>query len=489
MKKTLKLVGIFMAILTVGFAGGISVYTLFQKNKTYHIYDLRIVEPVEGASSYIYLDPDYDYTAIKNTEVYMNSEKEDMLGIAVYSNTSDNRKDVKIKSSDTSVAEIVYKEGKCFVKYKKAGVATITASIDKVEDTFDLYVYNKSADVFEVYDDYYYGKYASINSNKIVAYADDITYKYNFVVNSSFSENDDDEVNCQMLRVDQSSVNSEVFEKVQIDPASQKLIVQCKSSFSDTLIAQQKHFEDELIAIQSFYYSSEGDLKPNNKPYYVNVHIIADTPEFLQIEMSATPDFEDSFIFMDTKDFSDASEDDILADIDEFLLYQKAEQYLSENGENSTYNMFLTDKVSEVYMKFRKVYTNGDIVYLNPLTEIEDNPFDIDCDDGYLTVSQNSEYYTLKINRDYFESGEIIARSFNIKLTLNDFVNFYSNFKIEFKEFNANNLALFYDYDKDTGVFTYKYWDTRTSYNNEICNTSGQIVGFGGIEIDYSVFD
>ena len=309
MKKTLKLVGIFVAILTIGFAGGLSVYSLFQKNKTYHIYDLRIVEPVEGTSSYVYLDPDYDYTPIKNTEVYMNSEEEDYLGIAIYSSTSDNRKDVEIESSNPDVAEIVYKEGKCYIKYKKAGVATITASIDKVEDSFNLSVYNKSANNFNVYDDYYYGKYAEINNNKIVAYADDITYEYDFVVNSSFATDDNDEVNCQLLRVDQSSVDENVFAKVEIDPVSQKLVVQCKSSFSDMLVAAQEHYKDETIAVQSFYYSAEGVLKPNPDPYYVNIHVIADTPEFLQVVMSATPDFEDSFVLMDTRNFESAKEE------------------------------------------------------------------------------------------------------------------------------------------------------------------------------------
>ena len=59
----------------------------------------------------------------------------------------------------------------------------------------------------------------------------------------------------------------------------------------------------------------------------------------------------------------------------------------------------------------------------------------------------------------------------------------------EFKEFNADNLPFFYDYNKDTGVFTYKYWDTRTRYNNEICDKAGNVVGFGGIVVDYSKFE
>ena len=38
-----------------------------------------------------------------------------------------------------------YKQNRCFVKYKKAGEATITAKIDMVTDSFGLYVYNQTA--------------------------------------------------------------------------------------------------------------------------------------------------------------------------------------------------------------------------------------------------------------------------------------------------------------------------------------------------------
>lgn len=482
MKKTLKLVGIFIAVLLVGVVGGLSGYFLIQKNKTYYIYDLRIVEPAEGANTYIYMNSERQYNSIKNKKVYMTADKDNMFEIAVYSITSNKTRNIKITSSNKDVAEIVYIDGKCYVEYKKAGEATITASIDKVVDSFDLYVYNQSAEDFYVYDKTYYGSFAQDERflNNIVAYADDIEYQYDFITNSIFDDSDDAEVNGDLLRVD--SYDEDVFSKVEIDASNRKLIVKCKSTYSEELIENQELKKNKSIIVQSYAYSKEGELKPSKK-YPVDVRVIADTPEFLQMVVSSTPDFDDSYIFMDTLDFNYATDEYIDANIEEFLSYQKAEQYLSLNGENSTYTAFFTDKVSEIYIKFRKVYTNGDIVYLNPMSKANGNPYTIECENGYLELSQNKEYYTLNLNRDYFETAS--SNVFNLTLKLDDFIDFSSAFVFEFKELSADNIEDFYGYNGNTKTFEYIYWDRRTEYSNEICDANGNIVNFGGIDIDF----
>ena len=485
MKKTLKLVGIFIAILVVGIVGGLSGYFVIQKNKTFHIYDLRIVEPEQGATTYIYMNAERKYRSVKNKKVYMTANSDNKFEIAIFSNTSNKTRDIKIVSSDPEVADVIFISNKCFVEYKKAGVATITASIDKVVDSFDLYVYNQPAEDFFVYDEKYYGDYALDDRflNKIVAYADDLTYEYDFVTNSIFDDADDAEVNGDLLRIDETSVDKDVFDKVEIDASRRKLIVKCKSTFSQELVANQELKKNKSITVQSYYYSEEGDLKPS-KPYHVDVRVIADTPEFLQIVMSSTPDFDDSYVFMDTSDFRKASEEYISENIEDFLSYQKAEQYLALNNERSTYKTFFTDKVSEIYIKFRKVYTNGDIVYLNPMSEENGNPYTITCDDSCLTLSQNKEYYTLKVTRDYYNA--LGSNNFNLNISVDDFIDFDSDFVFEFKEFSAENIEDFYGYNGNTKTFTYLYWDERTRYNSEICDASGNIIDFGGIDIDFS---
>lgn len=485
MKKTLKLVGIFIAILVVGIVGGLSGYFIIQKNKTFHIYDLRIVEPAEGANTYIYMNPEKKYSSIKNKKVYMTANKDNKFEIAIFADTSNKTQDIKIVSSDKDVANIVYMNGKCYVEYKKAGVATITASIDKVVDSFDLYVYNQPAEDFYVYDEKYYGDYSLDNRflNKIVAYADDLVYEYDFITNSIFNDSDDDEVNGDLLRVDESSIDKDVFDLVEIDASRRKLIIKCKSTFSQFLVDNQELKKNKSITVQSYYYSEEGELKPS-KTYHVDVRVIADTPEFLQIVMSSTPDFDDSYVFMDTLDFSGATEEYIYNNIENFLSYQKAEKYLAENDERSTYETFFTDKVSEIYVKFRKVYTNGDIVYLNPMSEENGNPYTITCDNSCLILSQNKEYYTLRLTREYYQN--LGSDLFNLKISVDDFIDFDSDFVFEFKDFSAENVLDFYSYNANSKTFEFKYWDERTRYNNEICDESGRIIDFGGIVIDFA---
>ena len=54
MKKTIKLLIIFIGGLTVIIVGALTGYFLISKNKTFYIYDVRFVEPIEGIKGYVY---------------------------------------------------------------------------------------------------------------------------------------------------------------------------------------------------------------------------------------------------------------------------------------------------------------------------------------------------------------------------------------------------------------------------------------------------
>ena len=115
MKGTLKKVAIFAAIVFFGAVGALAGYVLITKNKTYYIYDLRIVQPIDDATSYVYTDKEIKYTSLKNQKVYMTTQEENYIPIAVYLNVSTNTRKVEITSSNTNVAKIVYQDNKCFV--------------------------------------------------------------------------------------------------------------------------------------------------------------------------------------------------------------------------------------------------------------------------------------------------------------------------------------------------------------------------------------
>lgn len=469
MKKTLKLVGIFAAILVVGVAAVIAGWVLIEKNKTYYIYDLRIVEPVEDASSYIYTK-EGEYQSVKNQKVYMTSEEENFKEIAIYANISIKTTKFDIVSSNTDVAKVIIKNQKCYVNYVGAGEATITISHGGVSDSFDVYVYDQVSADFSVYDYKYYGEYASYFPNHIIGYSDSITYRYDYLAFSAGGEDAGDLLNNNLLRIDSSKTNTDVFESVSIDAVNKQLVLTCKAGLEANI--------DEQIAIQSYTITDEGISVTNN--FVVNVHIVAYTPEFLQVVVSKSPNFEDGYVYMNTEiiDDSTLTEERILEDksiLDNYLSYKKAENNLAATNEFATYDLMFTDKVDTLYLKFRKVYTNGDMVYLDATNEGE--LFALVADTAYLKIQPTQDYYKLVLTKDYFTPTN---PTFDIGITLLDY-DLSFTFKIDYAELNADNLELFYDYDAETGIYTYKYWDPRSKYNNQVFDEDGNVIDIKGI--------
>lgn len=484
MKKTLKLVGLLIGVLILIIVGGISGYNLIAKNKTFYIYDLRLVVPVENAKGYVYTDSSQTYTSIPNKKVYMTASSENQFEIGVYVSTSDDSRNFKIKSSNTNVAKIVYKSGKCYVQYSRAGEAVISVNYANVVDSFKLEVYDQVADEFSVYDKNYYGvEYAPYFANQIVTYSDEteiVEYFYDYEAYSAAGKDADDEVDNSLLRVDQTHLNKDVFEEVKIDEVSKKLKVVCKTGLTkDT---------DETIIIQSYYYSEYGDIRVLDN-YFVNVHIVAYTPEFLQIVVSKTADFRDATVFVDTEvtTITPSDVENDVTKLEKFLDYQKAETNML-GKETPLYNVYFNEKVKTLYLKIRKVYTNGYIQYLNPTTESE-NPYEFKFDNNYMKLSANETYYTLTLTEAYFSTH---GPTFDVTVRLLDADKLPSEFHFEYKALNAENVACYYDYNAETKVFTYKYWDPRSHYVDEIFNDNGDIIGFGSInmdDIDYSLFE
>ncbi len=461
MKKSLKLVAIFIGVLIVAIVGGLSGYFLITNNATYYIYDLRIVEPVARAGSFVYTDSEQSYSSIKNKKVYMTSEKNNRFEIGIYAFTSNETRSVNLSSSDTSVARVVTSGSKCYVYYYKAGEATITVSIGSVKDSFTLTVYDQVADEFNVYDEGYYGKYASNDNyvNKVVAYADGEAYSYSFSVKSKSGQHSD-LVNNDLLRIDTSSIDKDVLSEVSLDSENQKLILKCNDAIKTNI--------DSRIIVQSYYYSDDGDVQVTGS-YKVNVRVFAYTPEFLQMVISTTPDFDEKVVFMDTEYMADKSDDEILSNIDGYVKYQKAERYLAENRERSTYKTYFTDKVSKLYVKFRMVYTNGKVEELRAKDFSTMNFTDNSC----LTLSPNENYYIFNASK-----ADFVENKFSFELVLKNY-DLRHTFVVDYVDLNEPNLDIFYNYDENTGVYTYKYWDERTRYDNEIYDMYGRIIGIG----------
>jgi len=492
--KSLKIVGIFMVVTIVSIVGGLSIYFLIEKNKTFYIYDVRIVEPMENSRYFVYTDnePEEEYLSMKNKTVYMKNTEVNKFEIAVYAYTSINTTSVDITSSNTNVATISYSQGHCYVEYHCAGQAEITAEVSGVKDTIVLDVYDNVAESFKVYDDAYYGDYNSSFSNEIVSYADDTSYYYRYETSSFNDGSKSGEVNDELLRVDESKVDKDIFSVARIDPITKSLNIRCNAFDKDGNKISKT--VDTSLVIQSYYFTNDGDIKVENN-YIVTVRVVADTPEYLQILLATTPDFEDGSVYVYTKNINaeeiDVTDKDL---VDEVLSNQKEKNYLYESNEFETYKSFFTDKVSKIYIRLRKVYTNGSIVYLNPLT-LEANPFEelvgkmveveddgetvtkfetVESNSTYFRVAANQNYYVLTLDEEYFETND----NFAIKLTLTDYAIDSKEFVFEYRSLTQENISDFYTYDEETGTYTYSYWDPRTHFDGEVYNSDGNIIDF-----------
>lgn len=472
MKKTLKLLLIFIGGLTAIIVGAISGYLIISKNKTYYIYDVRLVEPLEGSSGYIYTDKEGTYKSIANQTVYMNSTKTNIYPIAVFASSSTNSTDITITSSDTSIAKIIYKDNKCYVQYLKEGFVTITSELHGVKDSFTIQIYDQLPSDFNVFDYEYYGDYASLFPNTLVSYADDTEYRYKYYLNNVSSTGDNTTIDGDLIRLDQSNLDEDVFSKVYIDSATNELVVKCKVPANT-----QKDNIDSTIILQSFYYSEDGQVVIENE-YVVKVHIVLYIPEFLQLEVSSTPDFDEGIVYTNTKkiDISSITNEEILADpslLDDYLSAEKAENYLEKNGEKATHNVYLNERVKKLYIRTRMVYTNGDIVYLKNggnATLTFSNP-------ALCVIGPTDDYYIMTLdNTNYFTSSSV--SSYDINVSVNGF-SFSFNFEFLYRPETAENVSLFYDYDSEKGIYTFKYWDERARFVNEIYDEAGNVIAFG----------
>lgn len=467
MKKTFKLVAIFMGIVLVASVGGLAGYALVTRNKTWYISDVRLVEPHPKGTSYMYTTDEVQFESIKNKKVYMTSEEENFFEVAVYAITSNNTREALVVSTNTSVAKIVFKNNKCYVNYLKAGKTTIITDVGGVRDSFTLEVFDQVAEEFSVYDKAYYGDYHTYFPNSLVGYSDMVEYKYDYKVISSSGKDADDLVDNELLRVDENSIDNTAFDSISIDPVNHTVNVRCKTGLPASI--------NSSFVIQSYYFSDDGVMKIH-KNFVVNVRIITYAPEFLQIELATTPDFEESCFFMDTIviDSSTLTEEIIKQDdntLEEYLAYKKAENYLVNNNEIAVYKTLFSDKITKIYLKFRKVYSNGDIVYLNPLNT--EHPYTLSLNNSYMKLAPTKDFYLLTIEPEYFESNT----SFDISLSLDDF-DLSHIFKFEYAELVKENKDLFYEFDETTGIYEYKYWDPRSRFDGEYYDESGNVVGF-----------
>lgn len=486
MKKSLKLVAIFIAVLIVVVVGGTSGYILISNNQTYYIYDLRLVEPLENVGGYIYNDENVDYVKIDNKKVYLKDADDDYFNVGVYANTSNNSNNIEYHTSNSGVAYFDRSvAGELRVKYVGEGNATLSVSIGSVSSSFDITVFNLVPSNFQVFDYEYYGKYAEETQfiNLVNTYSDSgTTYYYNYKVDATEDANGNlvgnENINNANLRVDY--FDDTLFENVSINETSKQLVLTCKSGVSTGEGTTQ-------VIVQAFY-ENKGTVSVVDS-YVVNVKIESNKPEFLQVELSSSPNFDENVFFVDAQNMADVEEEQILQKFDQYVKYQKTETYLHEKGETPIYNAYFTDQVDRVYLRFRTVYTNGQVASLLLGDELT-------CNNGneYLKPTYFKDSYYLELKKGQGFDG---SNTFRLSMNLTkDGVTLSHTFEFKYYELNQNFINTnseddfwnFYSYDVDTNTYEYIYWDIRAKSKNAITK-DGKICGFGDLTLDLSRFE
>lgn len=495
MKKTLKILLIFMGSFLVILLGGIGGYNLIMSNQTFYIYDIRFVIPDAGTRGYVYTANGDRYKTQYSTQKYMKSDDENVMEIAVFVSTSNGSSNVNIYSSDKSVADIEYKNNKCYVRYKKAGEVDIITSLGDVSDSFKLSIFDKIPSGFKVYDLSYYGEnYAKREdyANNLVCYSDEnsaLEYYYGYELFDEAGNVDTEFFNSGRLEIDQNSLSDGYFDEVSLDTANKRLKIVCKQQN----LTQSIHTS---IAVKS-YYMLDGN-KYLDDIFEVGVYIIANEIEFFQVELSTNPDFTDKTVFLniDNVKYSDSlSNDDLIS----YLTSQRVEEKLVSSGEKATYNVYITEKTSKIYLKFRLVYTNGSILELNKSNFETCYKFSVDGkqfsmatgrlnltsdETNYIECDPKGEYFVINITDEYVASfgnkksklkfelfGDYSALNLNSDANLKLFSFQYLNLE------NINDVKKLYT-QNDDGSYSYSYWDKRTICDKVVYDENGNVVEF-----------
>lgn len=497
MKKSLKLVAIFMAVVIVVIVGGMSIYFLVENNKTYHIYDLRIVEPIESAGYFVYTDSEQNYVSFKNIDVYMTADAENRFEIAVYAYTSNESTNVSVSSSDTSVANVYSSGGRLFVHYYHAGTANITASLGGVEDSFKVTVYDKVVDNFAVFDSMHYGDFAQKYPNQLYAYSDEgeatesSEYSYSYTATALSNDGNEHLVDSELLRIarvedtiitDQTDLNDLKGNIVgaSIDTENKKLNLKIKSGLESD--------QQAIVVIQSYYRTADGEIKAKeggSTTVYVN--IVANKPQYLQIELGSTNNFLERAVYMNTKndiDGENASGDEL----EEYLSNITAVNYLQNNDEGVVYHpvymVYFNREVNHFYLKFRAVYTNGYVQELNPSTKaILDHSITSSSSESIessgLKIQEGYDYYEVTLTPSGTFDG---SGTYTITLTLEGGNELSFDFIFTYQEIE-NSPTTFYNFDPETRTFEYSYWDSRMRHRNVVTNEEGKITELVGIDM------
>lgn len=392
------------------------------------------------------------YKELSACDVYLQTQGANRLPIIARQEVSGGSVALSFYSSNPSVANIVRVNGNYYIEYYKEGTAVVTVYCTdnaNIRDSVKITVHNNLPNGLNFVDDdgkvieskiiYTDGEYYTINYNLIFG------QEQNLLVNA---DNIRISAVADPILVDSSLTNNDVINNYN-QPAfdendgvvldKENKCIKLKRTDADGLYNVLT-----FITLQTFSFDANGNEIVTGTytiPVYVYKHKIID----LEIEVSATPVFSETH---------------------KNILYYH-ENLPWEGVTVSAYDtIYLTfdETVRTFYYRVWQVWNNGDRTILNQTTGgISTNYVDTVNNQYGWAPNFDYAYFILKTSNE----GTVatislvdteISKSINVK-------------------FIVIGEASLYNYDSETGIYTFNYFDERFRSNTEATNSKGEITG------------
>ena len=412
--KLKKLIIAIVVILVLG-VGGVFVYSTIANMSNVVISDFRLL--------------DENDQVMQNTDVYLAETAANGFVVKVAIDSTGQSGGAIVYSTDTDVADVEVRGDEFYVEYYSAGEAEIIAQSSTTPGVYDSFILtvheNIAIDLNFVETNY-------SSSKSIDVFADDEEYRYKYTLTGFV---DSLEANASSVRV-VDTYNKDLFEKVEIDPNTNELIVVVHSTIDTTIVDSQS----EYITLQSFAKDITGE-ETAVKNFIIETNIVGNMIEDLQLLISYTPDFEGQTFVYSVKGTKYIYDDEILIN-----------------------KIYLNSKVNYIYVKVRLVFTNDHTSEIT--TKIQPEVYGTT---GKTLSLNNSRVVMLSVSA---------TTTFSMFLSSNDSPTdeeYRESFVINYID---GDLPIDTLYTIQNGYYVYTYFDPRFERKDTIVDDKNNIIGF-----------
>ena len=412
------------------------------------------------------------YRELSDCEVYLSTENNSLKEFKILFSASNNAFSLSFESTNPEVAKVIVKDKKYYISPISAGTATIIAYCSgnvNIRDKFNVTVIDNSInelhfidkngnDVSSVtmYDD---GKDYSFYY-KLIGSNGETNVNANGVEIASFSTTPVNIINWPHPDISASSEELMPFDSdgVRLDKDNNRILV--KKSFVDRFSETSVVYNVSngeiphalgFITLRTFIQASDG-TKTITGTYMLNVNVYHKYMVATEIEVSASTKFEEPDPEFDELD------PDHNTKVNKNIYNYSGIEWAGVNINDIHETIYYSSRVKSFYFKVWKVYNNGD-------REIEKGAeTSVLISSGVKSTPAPDKLWLVAGLDD--ATGNVASSSYIINGIGIGFTYF---------EYDVINVEMLYVKDENN-YYTYKNWDDRLRFTNEIPDENGNIV-------------